>query len=142
MDTMQGQGTGLLSQIEQDVLDDGKPLGTALRKCMLMGSRTGSSQLREWATLELKGYPIRGEVPEYRVVHAGLHIDGVTSGGIIKGQPIGSSWLPDFVAEHVSERLELTQAVYELSERQPVPAYTGSLLVGSSQCYKRCPRAG
>jgi len=39
---------------------------------MLLGSRTGSSRLRAWATLELKGYPVRAEVPEYRVVHAGL----------------------------------------------------------------------
>ncbi len=109
-----GQGTGLLSQIEQDVLDEGKPLGAALRRCMLLGSRTGSPQLREWATLELKGYPTRADIPEYRVVHAGLHIDAVISGAVIKGQPISSSWLPDFVAEHVSERLELTQAVDEL----------------------------
>lgn len=111
---MQAQGAGLLGQIEEDVLDEGKPLSAALRRCMLLGSRTGSSQLREWATLELKGYPIRNEVPEYRVVHAGLHIDGVVPGGIIKGQPIGTRSLPDFVAEHISERIELTQSVDEL----------------------------
>jgi len=95
---MQSQGAGLLGQIEQDVLDEDKPFSAALRRCMLLGSRTGSSQLREWATLELKGYPVRGEVPEYRVVHAGLHIDGVVPGGVIKGQPIGTRSLPDFVA--------------------------------------------
>ena len=111
---MQTQGTGLLGQIEEDVLDEGKPLSAALRRCMLLGSRTGSSQLREWATLELKGYPVRSEVPEYRVVHAGLHIDGVVPGGLIKGQPIGTRSLPGFVAEHISERLELTQSVDEL----------------------------
>jgi hypothetical protein len=59
----QGQGTGLLTQIEQDMLDEGKPLGAALRRCMLLGSRTGSPQLREWATLELKGYPTRADIP-------------------------------------------------------------------------------
>ena len=48
------------------------------------------------------------------MVHAGLHIDAVTSRAIIKGQPIGPMSLPDFVAEHISERLELTQAVDEL----------------------------
>src|SRR5450755_3549782 len=81
----QRQGIGLLSQIEQDVLDEGKSLGAALRRCMLLGSRTGSSQLREWATLELKGYPVRAEVPEYRLVDAGLHIDAVTINAVIKG---------------------------------------------------------
>jgi hypothetical protein len=110
----QPQGGSLLGQIELDVLDDDKPLGSALRRCMLLGSRTGSSGLRAWATLELKGYPVRTEVPDYRVVHAGLHIDAVTSRAIIKGQPIGPMSLPDFVAEHISERLELTQAVDEL----------------------------
>ena len=62
---------------------------------MLLGSRTGSSRLRAWATLDLKGYPVRAEVPEYRVVHAGLHIDAVTSTAVIKGQPIGPRCLPD-----------------------------------------------
>ena len=66
--SVQGRCAGLLSQIEQDVLDDGKPIGSALRRCMLLGSRTGSSQLREWATLELKGYPVPVEVPDYRVI--------------------------------------------------------------------------
>src|SRR5450755_258630 len=32
----QRQGIGLLSQIEQDVLDEGKSLGAALRRCMLL----------------------------------------------------------------------------------------------------------
>jgi AbiTii len=81
---------------------------------MLLGSRTGSSQLREWATLELKGYPIPAEVPDYRVIATGLHVDAVTARAVIKGQPISSRLLPDFVAEQVSERLPLTQAVDEL----------------------------
>jgi AbiTii len=112
--SVQGRRAGLLSQIEQDVLDDGKPIGSALRRCMLLGSRTGSSQLREWATLELKGYPVPAKVPDYRVIAAGLHLDAVTGRAVIKGQPISSRSLPDFVAEHVSERLPLTQAVDEL----------------------------
>jgi AbiTii len=74
--SVQGRrGGGLLSQIEQDVLDEGKSIGSALRRCMLLGSRTGSSQLRDWATLELKGYPVPAEVPDYRVIAAGLHLD-------------------------------------------------------------------
>ncbi len=112
--SVQGRRAGLLSQIEQDVLDDGKSIGSALRRCMLLGSRTGSSQLCEWATLELKGYPVPVEVPDYRVIAAGLHLDAVTARAVIKGQPISSRSLPDFVAEHLSERLPLTQAVDEL----------------------------
>jgi len=81
---------------------------------MLLGSPTGSSRLRAWATWTSKEYPVRAEVPEYRVVHAGIHIDAVTSTAVIESQPIGPRWLPDFVAEHIGERLELTQAVDEL----------------------------
>ena len=32
--SVQGRRAGLLSQIEQDVLDDGKSIGSALRRCM------------------------------------------------------------------------------------------------------------
>ena len=81
--SVQGRRAGLLSQIEQDVLDDGKSIGSALRR-------------------------------DYRVIAAGLHLDAVTARAVIKGQPISSRPLPDFVAEHVSERLPLTQAVDEL----------------------------
>jgi hypothetical protein len=112
--SLNGQRIGFLGQIEEDVLDEEKPIGAALRRCMLLGSRTGSSQLREWATLELKGYPVPAEVPDYRVIAAGLHLDAVTARAVIKGQPISSRSLPDFVAEQVSERLPLTQAVDEL----------------------------
>ena len=38
---MQPQRGSLLAHIEQDGLDDDKPLGSALRRCMLPGSRTG-----------------------------------------------------------------------------------------------------
>ena len=88
--SVQGRRAGLLSQIEQDVLDDGKPIGSALRRCMLLGSRTGSSQLREWATLELKGYPVPAEVPDYRVIAAGLHLDAVTA-SLTKAAPTVAS---------------------------------------------------
>ncbi len=62
---------------------------------MLLGSPTGSSRLRAWATWTSKGYPVRAEVPEYRVVHAGIHIDAVTSTALVESQPIGPRWLPD-----------------------------------------------
>lgn len=44
--SMQDHGGGLLDQIEQDVLDEGKPLSAALRRCTRLGGRHGSSQLR------------------------------------------------------------------------------------------------
>ncbi len=37
---MQGQGTGLLGRIEQDVLDEGKPLSAAPRRCMYQQPET------------------------------------------------------------------------------------------------------
>ena len=46
------------------------------------GSRTGSTQLREWALRELKGYAgvETEDMPGYRIVTAPLYIDGFTSG--------------------------------------------------------------
>ena len=91
--TMQPQGGSLLAQIEQDVLDDEKPLGAALRSGAEKMHAAGQSYRVVTAAcvgnLDLKGYPVRAEVPEYRVVHAGLHIDAVTSTAVIESQPIG-----------------------------------------------------
>jgi hypothetical protein len=95
------------------VLDESKPLAGILRKCIVLGGEIGSASLRDWASRESKGYD-SPELPEYRVVHAQIEIDAVTVNAVIKGQPISSRSLPDFVAEHISERLELRSGIGEL----------------------------
>jgi AbiTii-like protein len=97
----------LIAQIEQETLDDSASLAGALRKCVVLGGKSGSEPLRDWATRELKGYYGDDDLPEYREVPAQIQIDGATMSGLVTGQPIARSALPDFVQEQVRERVEL-----------------------------------
>lgn len=104
----------LLGEIERDLLD-GKPLADLLRKCVLLGGKSGSVELRDWASKELRGYgPDDGDVPSYRIIAAPIMADAFTGGAIVKGQRIPVSALPDFVQENISEEMHLRQGVREL----------------------------
>lgn len=46
----------LIDQIERDALDEKASLASALRKCVSLGGKSRSDELRDWATRELKGY--------------------------------------------------------------------------------------
>src|SRR4051794_9398519 len=98
-------GTTLLDEIERDALDDSVPIATALRKCVALGGDSGSEALRDWAVRELEGYQGDIDVPSYRTVPAQLQIDGATYSGLINGQPIPRSTLPDFVQESIREEV-------------------------------------
>jgi len=111
MDPMPRRDRGRLDEIERDLLDDTKPLATALRKCIALGGELRSVPLREWASQELTGYEGAGELPEYRRVEAPILLDGATPAGIVKRQRVSPSSLPDFVAEHVSETVEMRSGV-------------------------------
>lgn len=97
----------LITQIEHEALDDSASLAGALRKCVILGGKSGSEQLRDWATRELQGYYGQDELPQYRVVPAQIAIDGASYNGIVKGQPVARSSLPDFVQEKIRDEVEL-----------------------------------
>lgn len=99
----------LIAQIEREAVDDGASLAGALRKCVVLGGKSGSEPLRDWATRELQGYYGEDDLPEYREVPAQIQIDGATMNGLVTGQPIARSALPDFVQEKVHERVELRE---------------------------------
>lgn len=103
----------LIAQIERDALDEEVPVASALRKCIVLGGKSGSEKLRDWATRELKGYygDDAGELPDYRVVAAPLLIDGVSGFNQITRQPIAPSSLPDFAREHLKDEVELRDGV-------------------------------
>jgi hypothetical protein len=103
----------LLAEVERDLLD-GKPLADILRKCILLGRRAGSVELRDWASKELRGYEGDDEVPAYRVVGAPIFVDGVTGNAVIKHQHIAASALPDFAQEWIREEVPLRAGVGEL----------------------------
>jgi hypothetical protein len=104
----------LLEQIEQEALDSSSSLADALRKCVALGGQSGSTELRRWATQELRGYSPDADVPEYREISAPIAVDGFTGSAMVKGQQVHSSDWPDFVQEHVTETLTLYNPIAEL----------------------------
>jgi len=64
--------SGLLAQIEADVVDDTVPLSSILQKCIVLGGQAGSETLRDWARRELNGYAGADTVPDYRHVPAAV----------------------------------------------------------------------
>jgi hypothetical protein len=110
----------LIKDIEREALDDRASLAGALRKCVVLGGKSGSEELRVWAMRELRGYTGDYELPSYRRVPAQIQIDGATMTGHVTGQPIARSSLPDFVQEEVREEVELRHgagAIEALTER-------------------------
>jgi len=103
----------LLAAVQRDVLD-GKPLADVLRKCILLGSVSGSAELRAWATKELKGYDDAAELPDYRRVSAQICADAVTGNSWVQRQSIGLSMLPEWAREHIDNRVPLFGGVGEL----------------------------
>jgi hypothetical protein len=107
----------LIEQIEEDALDSSKSVADALRKCIALGGRAGSKELRAWASKELQGYQKPDDVPEYRIVAAPIVIDGMVPGSMIERQQISIHDLPDVAQEAgISETLRLTAGIGELEE--------------------------
>jgi hypothetical protein len=105
----------LITQIEHDAIDHTVPVASALRKCVVLGGRSGSETLRDWATRELEGYlGYEGELPRYRVIQAPLMVDGATMTGQVQHQQIPASSIPEFARQVVNETLELRHGAGEL----------------------------
>jgi hypothetical protein len=105
----------LITEIEYDAIDDTVPVATVLRKCVLLGSRSGSESLRDWASRELEGYlGYEGVLPRYRVIQAPLMVDGATMTGHVQRQQIPASSIPEFAREFINETLELRYGAGEL----------------------------
>ena len=106
--------SSLLAEIERDVLD-GRPLADLLRKCIMLGGRSGSQDLRDWASKELRGYQGDTDLPPYRSVSAPILIDAMTGNSWVKGQSVPESGLPDFVRDAgLGNSVDLRQGVGEL----------------------------
>ena len=111
---MRGQGK-LISDIERDALQKGVPIADALRKLIALGGQAGSTELREWASRELRGYFGTGvDLPDYRRPSAVLQIDAFTPGMRITGQQISPRQLPDPMNKHLKEEVPLGQPIGEI----------------------------
>lgn len=104
----------LLEQIENGALDSAFPLADVLRKCVALGGRSGSEQLRDWARRELDGYRSTEELPAYRTVGAIIAIDGANLAYKVTGQQVSPLDLPEFARDAIKQEAAITQGVAEL----------------------------
>jgi hypothetical protein len=119
----------LLTEVRRDALDSKTPLADTLRKLIALGGMAGSTELREWASLELRGYlGSDAELPKYRKPSAVLKVDAFKGNFQIKGQPISPRWLPEMAREHIREEVLLIHGVGEIEAmHQRAEAEGGSL---------------
>jgi AbiTii len=112
---MSGRDGNLLAEVQRDALDKNAPLSDTLRKLVALGGQAGSVQLREWASLELRGYLGSDvELPDYRIPSALLQVDALKGNYQITGQQISPRFLPDFAQEHIGEEVRLLHSVGEI----------------------------
>lgn len=104
---------GLLSDIEEGLLAN-KPIADLLRMVIILGGKSGSAELRDWATKELNGYGSGDELPSYRIVAAPILLDGATPYAYISRQSVSPSEFPDFARDVVPEEVSFNQGVGEL----------------------------
>lgn len=113
---MRSRDATLLDEIEDGATDGRASIADTLRKCVVLGGRSGSQELQDWATAELKGFFGKDDLPEYRVIKAQLTIDGATTSGTVTGQPIPRSMLPEFARDEISDEFHLRQGAGEIEE--------------------------
>lgn len=111
---MAQQEFDLLAKLEHDVLDDAVPLAALLRTCLILAGRTKAPQLREWATNELRGYPSRDAVPEYRIIAAPILWYVRSPFGNVETRLLNVMELPDPIRDHITELVPLNQSIDQL----------------------------
>lgn len=111
----ESSNTGLLTEIERDLLD-GKPVADVLRKLVILGGRAGSRELREWATLELRGYGDVGleALPAYRKVPAVIQVDAVVGLTQVSHMSISADQLPEVARPYITNEAPFTQGIGEI----------------------------
>ena len=88
----------LLDEIEDDALK-GRAVADTLRKIVILGGRARSESLRDWASLELKGYQTADQLPSYRRLHAPVKVSGINGRTQITGQTVSVFHFPEFARE-------------------------------------------
>src|SRR4051812_27552716 len=115
MHHMGRRDTGLLGEIELQVLDSSVPIADVLRKCVILGGRAGSAALRDWASRELKGYrEDTDDLPAYRRITAPLAWNGLAGNFQVTGQPLGAEVIPEFAREAINNTLLMVQGIGEI----------------------------
>ena len=106
----------LLKEIESGALDHRTSVGDLLRKVVALGGRAGSTELRDWATRELRGYGPDDELPEYRKIAAPLQVDMINMRFHTTGQTISPLELPEFARDVINNDLNLRQGIGQIEQ--------------------------
>jgi len=107
----------LLAKIERDVLDESKPLTSALHKCVLLGGRAGSVDLRDWATRELRGYhSSEDSLPDYRHIRAPVLMDGLAGNFQFRRKAVTFLDLPEETRDVVTDEVPLTFGIGKIED--------------------------
>jgi hypothetical protein len=112
---MRRRDRSLLDEIEDDALRSDMPLADTLRKIIALGGKVGSTELRDWASRELRGYDGTGvDLPPYRKPGALILVDFVSGNWQVTNQQISRRQLPDAIREYVEETVPLGQGIGEV----------------------------
>ncbi|MEU1050642.1 hypothetical protein ABZ400_36685 [Streptomyces sp. NPDC005897] len=130
-----------LDRLEDDVLNESRPLAPILRQVIALGGHAHSEPLRTWALRELQGYEGTDvPIPDYRRISAPLVMDGLAGRYQFREQPVSMFDLPDFARESLGDVLRFGQGVGQieslLAQRQTVqlaPAMAAEVAVFMSQ---------
>ncbi len=59
-----GMHIEMLEKIQSDILDEGVPISTILRKAKVLAAQLNSEKLQQWASSELDGYAEISDLPD------------------------------------------------------------------------------
>ncbi|MGR7464332.1 AbiTii domain-containing protein [Klebsiella aerogenes] len=101
----------LLREIQQAAIDPSIALPSLLRKCKVLASWLGNQEFKQWINFELKSYPGREELPDYRIFNVRIHGDFTGEGGsTLSDAEIHEGAAPKEIRKHLFT-CELTPSV-------------------------------
>ena len=125
----------LLDEIIEGAVSDTQPIGTVLRKCLVLERQVKNEKFRIWLDNELDGYDNVDELPDYRTINSisrGFFVG-------IAGRQINDQPLNLYVMEEKHRKL-----VDKLRLAQPAASYEGrpDKSADGSQAGSCAPAAG
>ncbi|MBP2510017.1 hypothetical protein J2855_003665 [Agrobacterium tumefaciens] len=81
---------GLLTEIQNDALNDSTPIATVLRKMLVLASHLDSDVLEGWVRYELDGYPKAVDLPQYRLINMNFLASATNGYYKVDNTPVGS----------------------------------------------------
>jgi|CZKG01.1.fsa_nt_gi hypothetical protein len=122
----------LLTDIQDSAVGTDTPVDVLLRQCLVLAARLHHEPLRDWANLELNGYPADVPLPPYRKRFS-THVVGHLSGGFgaeMRGVGLPPSGVPNE---------ELREILFSAETRQGVAAIQQLLASGDSTFQRPWP---